>query len=142
MKEPQKRAFTRIKELDILRGVAAMEVMFSHYTGSYDYQHGLKNSLGFSVTDGNYGVFLFFAISGFVILLTLQNCATALDFAISRFSRIFPAYWAAILLTSATLAWLAPLGLPFSGFWPTSRCWINSWDFSISTWSIGRLTWS
>ena len=108
MKEPLKKIPSRLKELDVLRGVAAVAVLLSHYTAMFDFQHGLKNSLGFTVTAGNYGVFLFFAISGFVILLTLHRCETSMDFAVSRFSRIFPAYWAAVLLTSLFLWWLSP----------------------------------
>lgn len=107
--EPRKTDH-RIQELDVLRGVAAIGVLLSHYTAEYDHHHGLKKSLGFSFTFGSYGVLLFFVISGFVILLTLRNCRTALDFAVSRFSRIFPAYWAAIVVTALMLAWQHPPG--------------------------------
>jgi peptidoglycan/LPS O-acetylase OafA/YrhL len=52
---------------------------------------------------GNYGVQLFFAISGFVIFMTLERTKSSADFAFARFTRLFPAYWAAILLTTAAL---------------------------------------
>ncbi len=99
---------SRIKELDVLRGIAALAVLLSHYTSMYDFQHGLDNSLGFSVSGGCYGVLLFFVISGFVILMTLCKCKTALDFPVSRFSRIFPAYWVALILTFFLLRLLKP----------------------------------
>ena len=38
-------------------------------------------------------------ISGFVILMTLEKTKRPLDFIVSRFSRLFPCYWVAIILT-------------------------------------------
>jgi peptidoglycan/LPS O-acetylase OafA/YrhL len=51
----------------------------------------------------------FFIISGFVIFMTLEKTARPMDFVVSRFSRLFPAYWTAILLTFCITHWL---GLP------------------------------
>lgn len=62
-----------------------------------------------SVSKGFYGVNLFFIISGFVIFMTLEKTSRPLDFVVSRFSRLFPAYWIAIILTF-TVTHL--LGLP------------------------------
>lgn len=53
---------------------------------------------------GHFGVELFFVVSGFVIFMSLGNARSATDFAVSRFARLFPAYWAALLLTATTLA--------------------------------------
>lgn len=53
---------------------------------------------------GHFGVELFFIVSGFVIFMSLGNARSATDFAVSRFARLFPAYWAAVLLTATTLA--------------------------------------
>ncbi|MBK9234543.1 MAG: acyltransferase [Rhodoferax sp.] len=52
---------------------------------------------------------LFFIISGFVIFMTLLRTTRPLDFVVSRFSRLFPAYWVSIALT---LAITHALGLP------------------------------
>jgi peptidoglycan/LPS O-acetylase OafA/YrhL len=93
----------RIAELDVLRGVAALAVLLSHYTAMYDYHHGLSSRLGFELKAGSYGVLLFFVISGFVIMMTLDKCRTGADFVVSRASRIFPAYWVGVLLTFASL---------------------------------------
>jgi peptidoglycan/LPS O-acetylase OafA/YrhL len=46
------------------------------------------------------GVHLFFMISGFVICMSSWG-RTATQFAVSRIVRLFPAYWAAIALTTA-----------------------------------------
>lgn len=96
----------RIEEIDALRGIAALSVVLFHYTTIYDFRHNVASTLGWHFTIGYYGVYLFFVISGFVILLTLQNCRTGLDFAISRFSRIFPAYWTAVITSFVLLEML------------------------------------
>jgi peptidoglycan/LPS O-acetylase OafA/YrhL len=54
---------------------------------------------------------LFFAISGFVIFMTLERTRTSADFAFARFTRLFPAYWAAILLTTGILHLLGTTAL-------------------------------
>jgi peptidoglycan/LPS O-acetylase OafA/YrhL len=45
------------------------------------------------------GVDLFFLISGFVIFLTLSNTNKPMDFVVSRFSRLYPAYWTCVTIT-------------------------------------------
>jgi peptidoglycan/LPS O-acetylase OafA/YrhL len=94
----------RLKELDSLRGLAALGVLLFHYTGHYErlYHHTPPLAYGFDA--GNYGVHLFFMISGFVIFMTLERTRTALDFVVSRFSRLFPAFWVALLCTYIIVA--------------------------------------
>ena len=100
---------SRVVELDALRGIAALAVVAFHYTTQYGQQYGHTTPLGFGFPPGNYGVNLFFLISGFVIFMTLERTRTAMDFVVSRFSRLFPAYWAAMALT-AVFVYL--LGMP------------------------------
>lgn len=92
---------SRIIELDALRGLAALAVVAFHYTTHYGNEVGHIGPAPISMSFGNYGVHLFFMISGFVIFMTLERTRTAMDFVVSRFSRLFPAYWAAILLSAA-----------------------------------------
>ena len=92
---------SRIVELDALRGLAALAVVAFHYTTHYGNEVGHIGPAPISMSFGNYGVHLFFMISGFVIFMTLEHTRTAMDFVVSRFSRLFPAYWAAILLSAA-----------------------------------------
>jgi len=72
-------------------------------------------TVGMEVPFGEYGVQLFFAISGFVIFMTLEHTRSTADFAFARFSRLFPAYWAAILLTTGAIYVLGAPSLMQSG---------------------------
>jgi len=89
----------RYQELDCLRGLAAIAVVLFHFTFGYDNGLHILSEDKFYFRYGNFGVYLFFIISGFVIFMTLENTAKIKDFIISRFSRLYPAYWAAIFLS-------------------------------------------
>lgn len=89
----------RLVELDALRGIAATLVMLFHYTTRYEQIYGHETLPSVSVPWGHYGVNLFFMISGFVIFMTLHRVKRPMDFIVSRFSRLFPAFWAAIIIT-------------------------------------------
>lgn len=94
---------SRVYELDALRGLAALAVVAYHYTTLYGQLYGHVGPDPISFAFGNYGVHLFFLISGFVIFMTLERTKTPMDFVVSRFSRLFPAYWAAILISAAVV---------------------------------------
>ena len=78
----------RLTQIDSLRGIAAVMVMLYHYVG---FAYGAD------------GVTLFFVISGFVILVSLEGKATFGAFAWARFVRLYPVYWSAVGLTSLAL---------------------------------------
>lgn len=100
MKDPG----SRILELDALRGLAAVAVMLFHYTSRFQRLYGFEEAMPFEFWYGRMGVELFFMISGFVIFMTLERTHTGMDFVVSRFSRLFPVFWVAILVTfSSTL---------------------------------------
>jgi len=84
----------RFLQLDALRGLAAFAVMIFHYTLPYHADSPL-NILSY----GQYGVQLFFVISGFVIFMTLNKAKSLNDFVVSRFSRLYPTYWSTLLIT-------------------------------------------
>ena len=99
--------------IDLVRFVAAFMVMVFHYTalGAADVMDGRKKLLApmevypdlYPITKYWFlGVELFFLISGFVILASALN-RSALEFAISRGTRLYPTLWAAILFTTAIL---------------------------------------
>lgn len=91
----------RFYELDALRGIAALMVVLYHYTSRYNEIYGHATTPLFNFEIGKTGVKLFFIISGFVIFLTINKIDRIKDFFISRFSRLYPTYWAAVLLTYA-----------------------------------------
>lgn len=91
----------RFAELDGLRGLAAMAVVIGHFAMNFgDYYPGHAPSPIF-FPYGAYGVQLFFMISGFVILLSAVRGGSAKHFAISRFTRLYPTYWAALAIAVA-----------------------------------------
>ena len=100
---------SRLVEVDALRGLAALAVVLFHYTTRFTELFAPNPPPTFSFPDGHYGVNLFFIISGFVIFMTLEKTSRPMDFVVSRFSRLFPAYWVAIILT---LSITHLLGLP------------------------------
>lgn len=99
----------RLTEIDALRGIAAMLVVLFHYTTRYQELYGHTTPAMLSLPWGYLGVNLFFMISGFVIFMTLERTRAPADFIVSRFSRLYPAYWAAVALTFGVTHWL---GLP------------------------------
>lgn len=92
----------RVTELDILRFAAALAVVFYHLT---------YNTVLHPVTRFGYlGVDFFFMISGFVILWSAHG-RTPTEFAISRFARLYPAYWLCLFITIGA-TWVFERTLP------------------------------
>lgn len=106
----------RLLEVDALRGLAALAVVAFHYTTRFVELYGQGQHPTLAAPHGHYGVNLFFIISGFVIFMTLDRTRVAMDFVVSRFSRLYPAYWVAVALTFAITT---AFGLPGKevGFW-------------------------
>lgn len=100
---------SRLVEVDALRGLAALAVVAFHYTTRFNELFLWNTPPSISFPHGHFGVNLFFIISGFVIFMTLEKTSRPMDFVVSRFSRLFPAYWVAVLLTFSITHWL---GLP------------------------------
>jgi len=109
-----RRPQRRLAQVDALRGIAAVAVMAFHYTTRYDELYGFGRPLPFYVPWGYLGVNLFFVISGFVIFMTLDRTRRGMDFVVSRASRLYPAYWAAILIT-----WVVTNAIGLPGKEPT-----------------------
>ena len=103
MNKPRKQTSSRLRELDALRGLAALAVLIFHYTSRYDNLYG-HPALVPDFWLGEYGVQLFFMISGFVIFMSLERVRSPLDFVVARASRLYPVYWAAVALTFAVTA--------------------------------------
>ena len=83
--------FSYIKQLDLLRAIAVLGVIFYHYTDEY-------------FTGGWLGVDVFFVLSGFLISNTIVSSLTKKNFRFSlfykrRIRRIFPSLLSTILFT-------------------------------------------
>lgn len=113
---------TRLRELDALRGIAAFSVLLFHYFNIYPKFFPEGHRLPPLFVHGGYGVLLFFAISGFVIAFSLEGTRSAADFAVKRFARLYPVYWAAMALSIGLVyllgatrllppAWVVPVNL-------------------------------
>ena len=91
----------RLQPLDAIRGIAAMMVVLIHYTVNYSKLFPQADHPSFVVSWGYLGVNFFFMVSGFVIFMTLCKTINSWDFVVSRFSRLYPVYWFAVLATAA-----------------------------------------
>ncbi len=89
----------RFKELDALRGMAAVMVMLFHFS--------IGRSLPFHfdyIRLGNTGVDLFFMISGFVIFMSFNHIVKSSQFIFNRFIRLYPTYWTVVTFTFLLIA--------------------------------------
>lgn len=87
----------RIAALDLMRFFAALFVVLYHYISRPE--TNVYSSITSITNYGYLGVPIFFIISGYVIALSANN-RTALQFAISRFVRLYPALWAGATFTA------------------------------------------
>ncbi|GAB3001837.1 acyltransferase family protein [Psychrosphaera aestuarii] len=90
---------SRLKELDGLRGIAAMAVVIYHYLYHYNRLFGHDFYVSELFSYGFYGVQLFFIISGFVIFWSIGRVSNVREFVVSRFSRLYPTFWCAVIIT-------------------------------------------
>ncbi|MEZ8341244.1 acyltransferase family protein [Vibrio cyclitrophicus] len=100
----------RITAIDGMRGGAVLAVVFFHFLSEFPRRYGMVEFEFFRV--GQYGVQLFFVISGFVIFMSLEK-NNFRKFIISRISRLYPAYWIGCSLTFITIS-LYPIGVDLS----------------------------
>lgn len=113
----------RFHELDAFRGIAALWVVLFHFLYRYGQllpQPGGPTPAVPLLTSGTLPVFWFFIISGFVITWTIERSNTVGAFTRSRFSRLYPTYWAALGITF-TLGVLNPL--PFQHYTVRELLW-------------------
>ncbi|HKN17952.1 MAG TPA: acyltransferase [Candidatus Sulfotelmatobacter sp.] len=111
------RSWTRLDGVDVLRGLAIFFVLMNHVNlrlmqAHLNYTKGLPDQLVSSlVWNGQFGVQIFFAVSGFLITSTTLRRWGSLsrinirDFYLLRFARIAPLF--ALLITVLTFLHLA-----------------------------------
>ncbi|TDY30268.1 acyltransferase [Janthinobacterium sp. 75] len=103
----------RLFYLDAIRGIAALMVVFSHYNERTPVH---KFWLFEFFTPGQFGVVVFFILSGFVIPYSFEHSkGNSRSFLISRFFRLYPAYWLSVLLAAVSAIYFLkspfPLGM-------------------------------
>ncbi len=114
----------RLGHVDNLRAVAALLVVWTHLAEDFSPRSrvdgpisGFLHAVPPTLNLGHLGVVLFFAISGFVIYGSLARRSSenaGRVFALSRFFRLYPAYWVSLLAGLIVLWWLPGTPTP----WP------------------------
>ncbi len=84
----------RLAWLDVLRGLAALAVVFDHL-GYYLLQH-VRAEIYTWFDPGNFGVFVFFIISGYIVPASLERKGSVRTFWVSRLFRLYPLYLLAV----------------------------------------------
>jgi peptidoglycan/LPS O-acetylase OafA/YrhL len=88
----------RLAWLDALRGFAALCVVFDH--GTTLLLQGSRDVLYHVMNFGQYGVFVFFLVSGYIVPASLERKGSVRSFWVSRAFRLYPMYLVAIALSA------------------------------------------
>lgn len=101
----------RLAFIDTLRAIAVLAVLLQHalevivqHHPTGDYYWAFHDAIGYYINFGRFGVVLFFFVSGFVIPFSFpESAAPVRDFIVSRFFRLYPAYWTSLLIGLVTI---------------------------------------
>lgn len=101
----------RYENIDGLRAIAALAVVLQHYFGDILREASDRTGIAYRVAAagidhfdaGRFGVVLFFLISGFVVPFSIRGERPLLRFGVSRFFRLYPAMWLALLCLALLL---------------------------------------
>jgi peptidoglycan/LPS O-acetylase OafA/YrhL len=96
----------RLAWLDVLRGVAALCVVFDHF-GSF-VPPRIQATVSQWFDPGSYGVFVFFLISGYIVPASLERKGSVRTFWVSRMFRLYPLYLLAVGI--AVALWMTHVG--------------------------------
>jgi peptidoglycan/LPS O-acetylase OafA/YrhL len=92
----------RLAWLDALRGFAALCVVFDH--GSTLLLQPVRSLLYHTLDLGQYGVFVFFLVSGYIVPASLERKGSIKAFWVSRAFRLYPMYVVALGLSAVAYA--------------------------------------
>src|ERR1700749_4209502 len=139
---PSKPSEHRYRQLDSLRGLAALSVFLAHFI-SLKIAAPLLNTLHQTplgiLCNGTAALMLFCVLSGFVLSLPFENKARPLkptEFFIKRIVRIYPAYIFAILLAVV----LKQFVFDKNGLAPYNDWLNNFWNWSWDSHSPKEIT--
>lgn len=98
----------RVNNFDLLRLLAASQVLFMHGTSHLNVDWSLLNY----ILSHFPGVPIFFVISGFLISASYERNPNLLQYARNRLLRIFPALWVCLLISIAIAAIVGEVSFP------------------------------
>lgn len=93
----------RIVECDWIRALAALLVVLYHYTSRYPTLFQSNIDFKISFTYGAAGVNIFFFLSGFLALHSLNEKTGCVNYVKRRIKRLYPEYWMSMLITTIFL---------------------------------------
>ena len=96
---PAATASSRLAWLDVLRGFAALCVVFDHF--GYFIPSRLNSPVYQWFNPGDYGVFVFFLISGYIVPASLERKGSVRTFWVGRLFRLYPLYLLAVAIAVA-----------------------------------------
>ena len=117
----------RLDTLDGMRGIAALMVVVYHFFARWAepvysptlYPHGnLLAEAPFLIIFGEVGILLFFLVSGFVIMMTLERSTGIIDFTGRRIARLWPA-----MIVCATLSAIVINASDIGGYYHDKEWW-------------------
>jgi peptidoglycan/LPS O-acetylase OafA/YrhL len=138
---PAARKASRLAWLDALRGFAALCVVFDH--GSTLLLQPVRDFLYQWLNLGQYGVFVFFLISGYIIPASLERKGSVRGFWISRLFRLYPMYGVALLLALA--GYLTGYGTIRAAElhpWPSVASWLLMLPNLLTGPNVPNVTWT
>ncbi len=99
MSQVMKLQGNRMEFLDALRGIAASVVVIQHTLEAVSPRFHAWSGTVFNL--GQFGVVIFFLISGFIIPVTLERSKSLKIFWVNRACRLYPVYWVSLVLILA-----------------------------------------
>ncbi len=107
----------RLANIQSLRGIAALLVVFSHLM-VIERKYSPDQLLGSWADYGQVGVDLFFVISGFIMVHVAMKMRrggkAVLEFLFARMTRVYPLYW--LVSAAVLMVWLVRPDMVFSSF--------------------------
>ena len=86
--------------LNLIRLIAAMQVMYGHITAHLhiDMPEWISETISFF-----YGVPIFFGLSGYLVWRSLEKSSGFREYSLKRALRIFPELWVAVIIELAAI---------------------------------------
>ena len=119
MPEDDGQPTRNINSFDAIRMFAASCVFLSHQIGMAGYAEPVLGPSGISLAST--GLYIFFALSGYLVFKSLSRDPRGSRFAAARVLRIYPGSVVSVLFCVALGAWMSVL--PLSEFWRSSVTW-------------------